>query len=191
MSNLRNYFAVVFLLLAVLLGCERNAREDDASRTGAKDAEMLIAPENRRKVPDFTLFSVQDGIAVRSENLQGRVTLMTFFTSWCSSCVADMAMLQNLLGDYDPDRFSVIGMAVETKDSGRLEPFIRELGLKFPVLVSDDALQAGFGGITSVPTVFLIDKKGNIARKFVGHLEKDHVTASIRMLLQEAMGPGL
>lgn len=179
------------MLLAVLLGCERSSPEDAASRTGTKDAAVLITPEKRRKMPDFTLFSVQDGMAVRSENLQGRATLVTFFTPWCSSCVADMAMLQNLLGDYDADRFSVIGMAVETKDSGRMEPFIKKLGLKYPVLISDDALQAGFGGITSVPTAFFIDKKGNIARKFVGHLEKDHLTASIGMLLQEATRPGL
>lgn len=191
MSKLHKYFAAACLLLTVLIGCEGNAPEDPPSPTREKDAALLIAPENRRKMPDFTLFSARDGIEVRSENLQGRVALVFFFTPWCSACVADMAMLQNLLGDYDADPFSVIGMAVVTKDSGKLEPFITKLGLKFPILVSDEALQKGFGEITTVPTAFLIDKNGNIARKFVSHLEEDHLTAAIGMLLQEAARPKL
>ena len=191
MSNLRRYFTAAFLLLAVLIGCERNAPEDAPSPAGEKNAAVLIAPENRRKMPNFTLFSVQDGIEVRRENLQGRVTLMVFFTPWCSACATDMAMLQNLVGDFDADRFSVIGMAMATKDSGKLEPFIKKLGLEFLVLQSDEAIQKSFGEITSVPTAFLIDKNGNIARKFVNHLEKDHLTVAIGMLLQETPRPKL
>ena len=185
-SSLLKYFSVLFLLLTVVIGCERNATENAGSRSDEKGAASLLPPEDRWKMPDLTLPSVQDGVLVSSKDFQGKVKLVVFFTPWCSSCVTEIAMLQDFLEDYT-DRFSVIGMAVVSKDSeGRLEQFIKKLGLEFPILVSDDAVQKGFGGIITVPTAFLIDKKGNIARKFVNHLEKDHLTASVDMLLQES-----
>lgn len=181
-SNLLKYTTIVFLLLSFPLGCDTNSRRDAAP---AAEEEALLAPDKRRKMPDFIL-AAHTGIPVSSESFQGRVTLVVFFTLSCSACAQEMVMLQNFLADYPADRFSVIGMAVVDRGSeGTLEKFVTKLGLGFPVLVSNDAVRKGFGGISTAPTAFLIDKKGNIARKFVSHLEKGHLTNSVALLLQE------
>lgn len=187
-SNLLKYTTIAFLLLTFPLGCDRNSRRD--APPGAEE-EALLAPDKRMKMPDFIL-AVHNGKPVSSESFQGRVTLVVFFTPSCSACAQEMVMLQNFLGEYPADRFSVIGMAVVDRGSeGTLEKFVTKLGLGFPVLVSNDAVRKGFGGISTAPTAFLVDQNGYIARKFLSHLEKSRLTDSVALLLQELRRPEL
>ena len=137
-------------------------------------------------MPDFNLLSLRDGTPVRSESLRGRVVLVVFFTPWCSSCVSEMAMLEKLRQEYSQARFSVIGMAVVDKDTaGSLDQFVKKLALRYTILVSDDEVRQGFGGIIAVPTAFLIDKNGAIAQKFVSAMEKNVLSGAIDTLLEE------
>jgi len=136
-------------------------------------------------MPDFRLKSVQDGNPVNSKNFLGRVTVVAFFSPWCSDCVSEIGMLQKLL-DARPGEFSVIGMAVVNRETNdKLKPFIEELGLKLPVVISNAVLEKAFGGIIIVPTAYLIDETGRIARKFIRHLTQDRLSPALDLLLQQ------
>jgi glutathione peroxidase-family protein len=94
-------------------------------------------------------------------------------------------MQQKLQDEYDDDSFLVIGMAVvEDHTDEELELFVEKLGLEYPILVSNEKLREGFGGIAVVPTAFLVDQQGNIVKKYVSHLEQEHLSAEIAALLK-------
>jgi hypothetical protein len=58
---------------------------------------------------------------------------------------------------------------VDQDDKEEVELFVKALGLKLPVVVSNKAIEKAFGGVIIVPTAYLIDKKGRIARQYIRH----------------------
>ncbi len=188
MNTRRLYYviALVVLSLAILDGCRKNSEKELPSGTVQKKEAALIPADNRRMMPDFNLTSIQDGSTVNSNNFPGRISVVAIFSPWCSDCVSEMGMLQKFR-DAHPADFSAVGMAVVDQDTEKeLKPFIKNLKLKLPVVESDEALEKAFGGIIIVPTAYLIDKKGRIARKYIRHLTKDRLSTAFHLLQQES-----
>jgi cytochrome c biogenesis protein CcmG/thiol:disulfide interchange protein DsbE len=181
----KKYLVMLFVLLLFLAGCDRDPGKETPPPAKEQVMSEHIAPEIRRKMPDFVLPMVQDGTSFSSDSLHGRVVLVSFFKLWCRTCVADLTMQQKLQDEYDDDSFLVIGMAVvEDHTDEELELFVEKLGLEYPILVSNEKLREGFGGIAVVPTAFLVDQQGNIVKKYVSHLEQEHLSAEIAALLK-------
>ncbi|HSH13956.1 MAG TPA: TlpA disulfide reductase family protein, partial [Desulfurivibrionaceae bacterium] len=172
-------------LLLLLPGCDRDNRKTPAP--GDKDGgAALIAPGIQAKMPEFSLPSAHDGRQVKSASWQGRVRLVVFFSPWCSSCSAHLAMLQELQRDYDPAEFSVIGIAIiESKEAQGLDQFIARLDLEFPILIGNDRVREAFGGVSFIPTTFLVDRYGNIVKKEITHQKKEDLAAPINLLLRK------
>ena len=51
------------------------------------------------------------------------------------------------------------------------------------MLVADEKIQAAFGGITGLPTTFIIDRNGNIAKQHLGFAEREELESEIKPLL--------
>jgi peroxiredoxin len=49
--------------------------------------------------------------------------------------------------------------------------------------MSDGKVDEAYGGITSIPTTFVIDQAGNIRQKYVGYQDKDVFENDIKSLL--------
>ena len=52
------------------------------------------------------------------------------------------------------------------------------------VLLADDEVKEDFGGISILPTMFLVDQKGKILKKYLGHIERDSLIRDIRQTLE-------
>jgi len=177
---------LTILLLLAFSGCEQNSSKEPSSRTEEeKEAELIPAGE-RRPMPDFSLTAVQDGSPVNSKDFLGRITVVAFFSPWCSECITEMGMLEKFQTSPLGAEFSAVGMAVAYQDDKEeVELFIKELGLKLPVVMSDKALEKAFGGAIIVPTAYLIDKKGRIARQYIKHLREERLSPAVDLLLKE------
>lgn len=188
MNGIRTTATGIFIfLLLYFVGCDRETGGDRAvpSPTDKMNEVVDIAPQDVGRMPDFHGHSVQDGSPVQSEVLRGRIVLVAFFNPWCSLCAVEMALLQKIQNEYDTSVVSIVGMAVvDDRERRGVEKYILRLGLKFPVLISSDALQKGFGGIPVIPTTFLIDIKGNIVKKYVGHFDEEKFLSDIKVLVK-------
>ena len=58
--------------------------------------------------------------------------------------------------------------------------------VNYPILMTDGRVDKAYGGITSIPTTFVIDSAGNIRQKYVGYRDKAIFEADIKALLEEA-----
>src|SRR5262245_40510145 len=118
---------------------------------------------------------------MRLGDLRGRVGLGEFWATWCEPCREDVRVLnevQDRLGDN-----RVVVLAVATADSGG-EEVIRDFGEREHVrytLLADDGRVADAYGIETLPTRFLVDRRGAVRRMRVG-------VASDPQLLQELRG---
>jgi thiol-disulfide isomerase/thioredoxin len=129
-------------------------------------------------MPGFSLPSALDGKTVDSGSFKGKVLLITFFTTWCPPCREEIPSLIQLQNDLAAREFSVIGMAMDEKGASVVAKLIEKTSINYPVLMADMKMARAFGGIVGVPTSFLVNREGEIVKRYPGYvpyslLEKD------------------
>jgi thiol-disulfide isomerase/thioredoxin len=108
-----------------------------------------------------------DGTEVRLSDFLGtRVVVLDFFATWCGPCRASMPVLNELKKKYSGSvEFFTIDLQepVET-----VRGFMASQGLSLHVLLDSSGAVARQYGVRGIPAMFVIDKKGEIVRRFVG-----------------------
>ena len=104
-------------------------------------------------------------------DLRGKVVLVSFFTTWCFPCLADLPVLERLQKDNAAKGFTVVAVGLDLEGAKVLSPWAEQYALPFPVLVGDDALRGGetpFGRILALPTTYLFGRDGKVLFAFEG-----------------------
>ena len=144
-------------------------------------------PEHKeiRQAPDFSLPTV-DGQTIRLSELRGKVVLLDFWATWCPPCRVAIPHLVEIQRRYRKDGLVVIGMNLD-QDPDELMGFMRRTEFNYPVVMVDEATRKAFGGIPTIPQVFLIDRKGRIRKKYLGYSREiaENMDRMIQHLLQE------
>lgn len=130
------------------------------------------------KMPEFSLSSAVDGKKVKSTDFKGKTLLITFFATWCPPCRQEIPTLIKLQKKFSSKGFSVIGLSVDEKGPKVVVKLIKKEKINYPVLMSDSRTAKGFGGIAGIPTSFLVNRQGEIVKRYPGYvpfslLEKD------------------
>ena len=116
--------------------------------------------------PDFQLQSL-DGQTLSLGSLRGKPVLLNFWATWCSPCVFEMPLLQEIYEEYSEK--GLVMAAVDIGESpSKVEGFLQSRGLSLPVLMDSKAKVAGKYNIAAIPTTFFIDKDGIIRDKKIG-----------------------
>lgn len=135
------------------------------------------------------------GAQIRPDDLVDRVTVVSFFASWCPPCRPEMGFLNQLVAETGPAPLKVIGINLFEDFGGRtdnaaLDRFLDQTRPTFPILRGDKAAADAFGGVDRIPTVIVFDRSGRLATRFVHqrgaaktHLELDELRAAVTPLL--------
>jgi thiol-disulfide isomerase/thioredoxin len=121
---------------------------------------------------------------------QGKVTLIDFWATWCGPCKYSMPRVQKLYSEYKSKGMELY--SVDTDDPGpNRDPSVREFlmqyQLTFPVQLDDGTATEAFS-IASLPTMVLLDKKGQVVWQDVGALTSSH-EEELRAKLDAALSP--
>lgn len=125
------------------------------------------APAGSRQAPDFVLTDLA-GRTVSLSALRGKPVLVNFWATWCDACRSEMPAIEEL-SRRSGGRFSVIGVSMDENVSA-VSPFVVKHKLTFPILIADRAVSNSYA-VRGLPTAFLIDAEGRIARRWVGALD--------------------
>jgi peroxiredoxin len=125
----------------------------------SRPAEPIAAPD--LELPDLA------GKPVRLRDLRGRVVLLNFWATWCAPCREEMPALQTLARELGPRGLTVVG--VNFKESAReVEPFVREHGLEFPMLLDAEGRVSERYQVFALPVTFLVDRRGMLVATVLG-----------------------
>src|SRR5581483_10765751 len=95
--------------------------------------------------------------------LKGRVVLLHFWDTGCGYCVDELPRLKSLYEKLHAKGFEIIGVSFDpTKES--LTNFLSQEKLPWPEYLAGDSWDATFGkqfDVPALPTLWLVDKKGN------------------------------
>ena len=137
-------------------------------------------------VPAFDLESI-DGTRFTSKALAGKVVLVDFWATWCGPCTAEIPQWNELYTRYQSKGLVVVGMTIRSGWASDIKPDAAKLKMAYPVVVGNDDVEKGFGGIWGFPTTFLVNRKGQIYKKYTGTYpqKQAQIEADIQRLLAE------
>ncbi len=164
---------LAFGLLALLLarGLQLNPRE-------------IPSPLIDKPAPAFELAALREGKpALKSADLQGRVTLLNVWASWCTPCQQE----HPLLVDFAKRQPGVQLIGLNYKDQREAaQTWLRRLGDPYHAIGFDERGQLGIEfGVYGVPETFVIDRQGRIRFKHVGPLTAELMRERIEPLLKQ------
>jgi cytochrome c biogenesis protein CcmG/thiol:disulfide interchange protein DsbE len=165
------------LLLALLAGC---GSDDDSGEAAVHQEGTTTGVGDT--APDFKLARL-DGSLLQLSDLRGKAVLVDFWATWCPPCRAALPHLKELDEQYG-DQLVVVGIALDREGRRVVEPFVQKHDISFEVVLPDDKVVDAFGGITSIPTSFLIDPGGRIVGKWVGLTPKGVYEGAITQALE-------
>jgi thiol-disulfide isomerase/thioredoxin len=123
------------------------------------------------KVPDFSYSEVAGDERIDIRDYRGKVVLINFWATWCGPCLQEMPSLVELQKKYGPQGFAVIGVSIDEGGSGVVAKMIKKIGVNYPIVIGNRKLGREFGGIYGVPTSFLVDRSGNVIKRYTGLID--------------------
>ncbi len=117
--------------------------------------------------PDFTVKD-EEGREVRLSELKGKVVLVHFWASWCSPCVSEFPLLNELFNKMKGTDFVLLAVSMDEKGKKAIDAFRKKIYFDFPVYLNPDQTIADLYGSYGLPESFLINKEGVIVKKIVG-----------------------
>lgn len=115
-------------------------------------------------------FELKDlsGKKVSLEELNGKVVFIDFWATWCPPCRASIPAVEKLYEEYkDNDSVCFLGINLN-EDKDTVAKFAEQQGITYTVLLSNNKVITDYN-IRSIPTFFIIDKKGEVAKKYSGY----------------------
>ncbi len=117
--------------------------------------------------PDFALPDLA-GQAVRLSALRGRVVLLNLWTTWCPPCREEMPSMERLYQQLRDRGFVILAISQDEGGAKVVEPFVRTLGLTFPVLIDPEHQVGDRLRVWGYPESFLIDREGRVVERVIG-----------------------
>jgi thiol-disulfide isomerase/thioredoxin len=124
-----------------------------------------------------------------AEYTKGKVVLLNFWATWCPPCRMEIPDIVSIDKEVPKRDLVVIGIALDNRGTveqvrNLIQNFAKTNKIEYPLFLNTQDLTVPYGGVESIPTTFIIDRKGNIDEKIVGGRSKADFMESIKRALK-------
>jgi peroxiredoxin len=134
------------------------------------------------KAPEFSLKDV-NGQERKLSDFKNKVVIIDFWATWCPPCRKEIPHFISLYDQYKRQGLEIIGVAMDQNPEKVLPEFIRKNNVNYTILFGNEKVYDSYGGIQAIPTTFILDKEGNIRKRYIGYNEKEVFEKEIKELL--------
>lgn len=131
-------------------------------------AAAVYLGTGRSAAPPST-FVLLDGTTRTTADLKGKVTLVNFWATSCVSCVAEMPQIMATHEKYQARGYQTLAVAMSYDPPAYVVNFAQSRKLPFGVAIDNTgAVAKAWGDVQLTPTTFIVDKRGEIVKRYVG-----------------------
>ena len=128
-----------------------------------------------------------DGSKQSTTDFKGKVTLVNFWATSCVTCVAEMPELISTYNKYKPQGYDMVAVAMSYDPPAYVVNFSETRKLPFKVAIDNTgAVAKAWGDVQLTPTTYLVNKRGQIVKQYVGTPDFVALHKLIEKLLAES-----
>jgi peroxiredoxin len=131
-------------------------------------------------------FVLLDGSQQTTADLRGKVALVNFWATSCTTCVAEMPDIVRTYDKYRAQGFETLAVAMSYDPPSYVVNFAESRKLPFKVAIDNTgAVARAWGDIKITPTTYIVNKRGEIVKSYVGAPDFAELHRLIEKLLAE------
>ena len=132
-------------------------------------------------------YTLLDGSKGSTEALRGKVVLVNFWATSCVTCVAEMPQIVSTYDKYKSQGYETVAVAMSYDPPAYVSRFAETRKLPFGVAIDNTGeIARSFGDVQLTPTSYLINKRGEIVKRYVGAPDFAALHQLVEKLLAEA-----
>ena len=132
-------------------------------------------------------FVLLDGSSRTTQDLKGKVTLVNFWATSCTTCVAEMPKIISTYDKYKDRGFDTVAVAMAYDPPSYVVHYTQTRKLPFKVAIDNTGEVAkAWGDVKLTPTTYVVNKRGEIVKRYVGEPNFAELHQLIEKLLQES-----
>ena len=140
-----------------------------------------------KAVPDVALLDFENNKSVPLSKFKGKLTIITFWATWCGPCIKEMPAFSKLVEDYQ-GKLQVIAIAtgddrVDTLAFKNKHPDYKVTWLLDPDWEKDESNLAKSFGIIGLPTNLFIDADGKVVDYWRGLENTEALVKKVQELM--------
>ena len=116
--------------------------------------------------PAFSIRSDSGREFTEKDFAGGKLLLLNFWASWCTTCVEETPDLNQMAKQLAPEGLVVLGVSID-KDPKAYSDFLKQYQLGYPTARDpDEKINIRYGTL-QIPESYLIDRNGKVIEKFI------------------------
>jgi peroxiredoxin len=129
-------------------------------------------------------FVLLDASKTTTADFKGKVTLVNFWATSCTTCVAEMPKMTSIYKQYHGRGYDMVAVAMSYDPPSYVVNYTQTRQLPFKVAIDNTgAIAKAWGDVQLTPTTYLLDKQGVIVKRYVGEPNFKELEALIEKLL--------
>jgi len=132
---------------------------------------LLVLPCAAQAI-DMPLVAV-DGSKHNLNQYQGKWLVVNYWATWCPPCIVEMPELQSFHDEHADRDAMVLGINAELISQNRLQTFLEDYFISYPIFISKPGQQSELGLIPGLPTTFLVTPQGKVVAREIGPVTQE------------------